>query len=734
MDLQSLFGVLWRKKWILIVVPFFAASCAFTIRFFGEWKFKSSAQLATGLTISDDLIDKSRLNPFEVQVTFNNLIEITKSRSVLGQVSYRLIHHDLVDSANAFRKLDKKTLDKFPGDPQQYTDKFKSILEVKIKDLSLLDPNHPLEKLLLTLIEAYGYDYEAMIKELTVARLNQSDFIDVSYVSEHPELSAFIANAVCSEFIRYYSAVKASRSSVSLESLESIAKQRKDYLDVKVEELKVFKASNDLVNSSLESEDKIRQLREKEDQIAAEQQRIRGLELTLANLKLRIEDAEMSAGLGPNDQIVALRRRINAVNERYIRGGQTDNSLLDSVTLLRSQLDALMRKINQSPKLSTAEINNLKTRSEESRVELEIARENLNSLTKVYNSLRYSMGDFANKEARGNALEREVEVATQEYLAAQNRFNEAKEKLVTDKTSISQIIIAEPAEKAESRKTLIFMVFSGVLSFIISAFIIVVIELADSRIKTGQRLKRLTRMKVAGIIPKLKKTKLNGDLVLHGGDKQSQKRINEEVRKIRFEVDSHKARVLLVTSIKNGQGKSFFIVALAYSLSLLKKRILIIDTNLRNNTLTKMLIAQGDIKLLLDNFSKTTKLLEAHATGSAEGNQSFDYNLISKTPNNFIDIIGNKKSQMSPSELIPGADFKVLLEWLKVQYDYIIMEGPALNNFSDSKELTAFAELIIPVFSADSTVNGDDTEALNYLKSLQRKLGPAVLNNVEPVQ
>jgi Mrp family chromosome partitioning ATPase len=502
-----------------------------------------------------------------------------------------------------------------------------------------------------------------------------------------------------------------------------------------MEELKNFKTNNDLVNSTLESEDKIRQVSEKENQIAAEQQRIRGLELTLANLKLRIEDAEMSTGQGHNDQIVTLRRRINDVNDKYIRGGQTDNTLLDSVTLLRRQLDAVMRKINQAPKLSTAEISSLKTRSDETRMELEIARENLASLTKTYNSLRYGMGDFASKEARGNALEKEVEVASQEYLAAQNRFNEAREKIVTNKTSISQIIMAEPAEKAESRKTMIFMVFSGVLGFVISAFTIIVIELADTRIKTIQRLRKLTRMKVAGIIPKMKKAKINGDMVFSGGDKQSQKRINEEVRKIRFEIDGHKARVLLVTSAKTAQGKSFFIVALSYSLSLLKKRVLIIDTNLRNNTLTKMLVAQGNLQLLLDSFSKNTKLLESHTNGGPkESTANFDFNLISKTHNNLIDIIGNKKSQMSPSELIPGGDFKVLLEWLKVQYDYIILEGPALNYFSDSKELAGFVDLVIPVFSADSTVDAEDTDALNYLKTLHHKLGPSILNNVQQVQ
>lgn len=735
MDLNVLLQALWRKKWILIIVPFFAMCTALAIRLLGDWKYKSSAQLATGLTVSDEVSENGKyLNPYEVQVTFNNLIEIINSRSVMGQVSYRLLEHELKDTVNSFRTPDRKKIRQDIGSSySKYLPEFRKILSEKIGSLTLLNPNNPQEKQIQKLIDAYGYDYESLIKELFVARLNQSDFIEIAYSSEDPELSAFVVNTICSEFIRYYSAVKVSRINVSIESLESIAAKRKEYLDQKLEALKNFKTSNDVVNSRTESEARMRQLRDYEDQVSDAQQKTRSLELTLANLNVRIKEAELATSRGANDEIVSYRRRINALNERYIQGGQTDNTLLDSVTALRTQLDAIMRRINESPKISPAELRELQNRREETKTELEIARENLASLNKMYNSMRYGLGDFASKEAIGTALEKEVELASQEYLAAQNRLNEAREKMATNKMSISQVLMAEPAEEAESRKTLIFMLFSGALSFVLCAFVIIAIELMDTRIKTPKRFRQMTRMKLAGVLPKLKKTAADGAFTVNGESKHLQRRIDEEVRKIRFEIDKHKGRVLLVTSAKKSQGKSFFIMAIANSLSLLKKRVLIIDTNLRHNSLTKLLLSRSNFKLLLENFSQSTKLLSA-PDGSPAEEPSLDQNLISKTANSFIDIIGNKKSQMSPSEVIPGGDFKVLLEWLKYRYDYIILEGPALNLFSDSKELTEFVDLVIPVFSAESAIGTDDVEALNYLKSLQDKLGPAVLNNYQPTK
>lgn len=736
MDLQGLIAVLWRRKWILIIVPTIAMLSAFLVRFLGEWKFVSTAQLTTGLTVSDELIQKERqLNPYEVQVTFNNLIEVIRSRSVMGQVSYRLLQHDFSDSTHAFRKIDKKDIKVGINKPiSEYINVFQPLLKNKLDSLTLLNPINADQKLLQKFIDAYGYDYETLLKNITINRLNQSDFIEISYSSEDADLSAFVVNTVCSEFIRYYVKARVSSSSISLESLESIAKQRREYLDSKIAELKNFKSRNDVINSAVESEAKINQIKSYEDQITEGQQKLRGLELTLANLNVRINDAEVSNGMRPNDQVVTLRKKINSVNERYIQGGQTDATLLDSLTHLRTQLDAALQRASESSKMTVAELNALRNKREESRVELEIARENLSSLNKVYSSMRYSIGNLANNEALGKALEKEVDVASEENQAAQNRLNEAKEKLVTNRVSISQVLIAEPAEKAQSRKTLVFMLFSGVLSFVICAAAIIGLELMDSRIKNATRFRQKTRLKLAGSLPQMPSTELNWEAVFDSGDDQV--KINEEIRKIRFEIANHKARVILVSSLRQNQGKSFFIIALAYSLSLLKKRTLIIDTNLRNNSLTQSLLAQPNLRLLLDKFAQNTKLLGPGNVGQEASqrentNPVFDEALISRTQNDYVDIIGNKKSQLSPSEVIPGGDFKVLLEWLKITYDYIILEGPALNSFSDSKELIRFVDLIVPVFSAESTVDAADTDSLNYLRSLQDKLGPAVLNNVE---
>jgi polysaccharide biosynthesis transport protein len=739
MDLKQLFLVLWQKKWILILVPVTAVFAAFFIRIFGDWKYKSTAQLATGLTVSDKIVERGEyLNPYEIQVTFNNLVEIIRSKAVLGQVSYKLLKHDLSDSVYAFRFHDSKKSDYVINvDEQRST--LLSILENKIDSVVLLNANKTNERIVQRLIDSYRYDYESLIESLAVYRVNQSDFMEVAFTSENPILSAFVVNTVCEEFIKYYSLSKSSRSTVSITSLEGIVGQRKEYLDAKLEELKNFKARNELFNSEAESEAKLRQIKNYEDQITNEQQKIRGLELTIADLSVRIDDAEVTTGQKNYDLIVSLRRRIGEMNDRYIRGGQSDNSLLDSLTNFRNQLDEAMRKVNESSKLTTAEIKELKKRKDESRIDLEIARENLASLNKIYTSIRYGLNDFASKESVGKALEKEVEVARQEFLTAQNRLSEAKEQVATSNVAITQVVVAEPAEKAESRKTLVFMILSGVVSFFVCAFVIIGLELIDTRIKTIPRFRQMTRLKLAGSLPKLPDPDFAWDVSLkaNGAHRSS---INDEVRKIRFEIDSYNAKVVLITSAQESQGKSFFVIALAYSLSLLKKRVLIIDTNFRNNSLSRMLTAKPNLDLLLENVVKHSRLIgttrengKEAAEKSENQSKAYDYDLITRTQNEWIDIIGNRKSRLSPSEIIPGGDFRVLLGWLNSTYDYVLLEGPSLNVFSDTKELVQFVDLVIPIFSAGSSINQVDLDSIAYMKTLKEKLGPAVLNMVENV-
>jgi Mrp family chromosome partitioning ATPase len=168
---------------------------------------------------------------------------------------------------------------------------------------------------------------------------------------------------------------------------------------------------------------------------------------------------------------------------------------------------------------------------------------------------------------------------------------------------------------------------------------------------------------------------------------------------------------------------------MAHVFSLTNKKVLIIDTNFKNNSLTKALLPQIDASRLL---SRNNRLLE-EKTGalSATEDKVNGHEIIYDTEVKGVSIMGNIGGSESPVEVLSGKDFEGLIERLRDKYDYIFLEGPSLNDHSDSKELVEYVDKVIAVFSAESTLNNLDMASIKYLRSIKAKLAGAVLNRVD---
>jgi Mrp family chromosome partitioning ATPase len=131
------------------------------------------------------------------------------------------------------------------------------------------------------------------------------------------------------------------------------------------------------------------------------------------------------------------------------------------------------------------------------------------------------------------------------------------------------------------------------------------------------------------------------------------------------------------------------------------------------------------------NLSHEEEGEETLPAKTPSGEKNIARHLVNRTKYPGVDIIGNVGANDSPSEIMAGRDFKEMIRNLSSQYDLILMEGPALNDYSDSKELIDYADKVIPVFSAESSLNHHDKESIKYFKSINGKLMGTVLNKVK---
>jgi Mrp family chromosome partitioning ATPase len=183
-------------------------------------------------------------------------------------------------------------------------------------------------------------------------------------------------------------------------------------------------------------------------------------------------------------------------------------------------------------------------------------------------------------------------------------------------------------------------------------------------------------------------------------------------------VENSGKKIFLFTSTKKGQGKTTLIQALSYSLSLSKKKVLIIDTNFCNNDLTVQLNGTPVLeKIIADDADD--KLIEEIQNASVDVRTGMIY------------VIGCSGGDYTPSEVLPAKNLLQHLQKLTSVYDYIFLEGPPLNDFSDSKELTQYVDGIVAIFSARQAIKQIDKESIKFFKNLNGKFCGSVLNMVQ---
>lgn len=745
MNIYYLINLIKRRLWLLIVIPIIGAAVAFMILSSLPQKYKSSAQLATGFTTDETVkLDDERFNAGKTTQDFNNLIEQMNSEQVVTLVSYHLIIHDLTSEV-PFRTVDYSDSELKKPTPEEKQEMVK-IYKEKLQSMELLSSFDPQELKLLEYLKLYKYN-SFWLKEtgLDISRIKNSDFISVEMVSADPSLSAFVVNTLCEEFIRYNRNLKSSLSDESVSLLARLVEEKKETLDARTKELNEFKSSNQVLNQKLENDLKLTQIAEYEAKKRAEEEKVQAMRLSIAQTKNKIRKTDVNDGAN-NARVLELRDKINRLNRLYIDGGSNDPELEKSIADLRNELQIEMTRLGtEASMLDEAELQNQLDNYE---LQLDIAQSNLAGINNTLARLRSQIQTHNTKESTLDQLVAEVELASKEYNQALDKYNEYKNKSLILGSSLRQVKKGQPALEPESSHTLIITALAGISSFALCVVFIVMMEFVDFRIKTSDNFRKVTRLNLAGTINRIptKNLKLN-DIFNEQSRHPDLVVFKQLLRKVRFELEATGSQSVLVTSTKMGEGKTFFILCLAYSLSLIKKKVLIIDTNFKNNGLTKLLLVKPNFHRLLESGDKNraSHLINApagHTSGEAAGaaepepplpdeDQEFSRKIIYPTGHKNIDIIGSNPSTNSPMEILAGRDFKKMLKTFEESYDYIIMEGAALNDFPDTKELVKYVDVVLPVFSAESTIKQADRESIAYLKTLDGRLMGSVLNKVE---
>lgn len=199
---------------------------------------------------------------------------------------------------------------------------------------------------------------------------------------------------------------------------------------------------------------------------------------------------------------------------------------------------------------------------------------------------------------------------------------------------------------------------------------------------------------------------------------QDDRRLAEAFRGLRTKVrkllQERGGKIVLLTSTVPGEGKSTISANLALSLAAEGHRVVLLDADLRNQTVFRM-FGSGKASGSVMELMKNRKLRVADFLTPVEGTSLY-----------YVSGISTRKRHYS----IDGAAIRQVLEELSQRFDYIIVDSPPCGVVSDTALLCRYADCVLYVVRQEHAGENQILDALESLHQRDIPLSGCILNDV----
>jgi Mrp family chromosome partitioning ATPase/uncharacterized protein involved in exopolysaccharide biosynthesis len=719
MDFAYLLSVIWRKKWIIAGATLLAALIAFLFSYLQPRFYSSTAQYSTG--VGAQKISLSGLQGSgwsETEIGINNVIATFKSPTVLGMVSYRLLLDEIARNKENGKQDNssdqkKKQLFDFVHD-----DSTSAILRDKLNNQVILNPTIPYEKRILDALDEYGFGYASMSKNIRINRIPGTDYLDVVFRSNDPNISAMVVNTVGIEYLRFYEFITNQRGKQTADTIASFMQTQQKKVDSLTNLLIEEKKRQGAVNPEQASNLALQTVTTLQQRLTEEKARYNTASSTYESLKnqLQVLQGSVSGATGATEEILRLQsRKRELLAEMNERGGNDPD--------IRNQLDQINRKIASSAGTPTSmrkkeRIDDINLQLAEQQGIIQASSKTISDLESQIRSTSGKTNIGAGNEIKMTALWSTLDIENRQLVQIKDKYIQAQGLLKeAPNAAFRQTLIGQPSTEPDPDKSMINMGIAGTSALFMTSFLFLLGTLLNPSIRTPSQFRKITSLPLVAVLNQIKSLNNNGsveDALTQADNHPDNILFREQLRKLRFALENSGKRKLLVTSLKKGVGKTTVIQALAHTMKMSRKRVLLIDTNFHDNKLSREFTVQAYLEDTAKMFPQPEQMKK----------------VITKTNDPFIDIIASKGGSYTPSELLPTQNILGQLDHLLKEYDYVILEGPAMNQHADSHELVRYVDGVLAVFGADEKISPADTAMLEKLESMEKTVIGTVLNRV----
>ena len=536
---------------------------------------------------------------------------------------------------------------------------------------------------------------------LSVRPVGVSRIVQISYRSTDPKIAALVANAVVDTYITSSLERRFDASSYARKFLEERLTEVRLRLQESEAELVRYGRQASIFNLDSQAKSIASSGLDAERSALFEVKRQRLTQELRWKLASKVDDKGLSL-MADAPLISTLRsQRAELIGEYESKLEQFKPGYPDMQRLTR-RIAELESRISVEAALVRDSIRNdyLVALEQEKEIERNLVR------------IKGEVLDFEDKNIQYKILKREVETNTVLYEGLLQRYKEVGVAAGGgDKARV-------PGGAVSPVFAILMFTFTAIGAFVASGIVLFLHILRD-QVDSPSDIEGAISVPALGTIPAAQIASVG----IHCAE-QPRSALSEAVRSLRtslqFSTSSGLPKSLLMTSSKSGEGKSSMSAGLGISFSQLGLRVLLIDADLRDPSLSQEIWGA----------ESSLRIGEPGLSNFLSGSVAWEI-VMASTKFDGLKFISAGQLPPNPAELLAGPRFSELLLTVQDQFDIVIIDGPPVLQLADAPLMSSMADATLLVFAAGETRRRSAVSAIARLRSANGRIIGFVLNKTK---
>ena len=326
------------------------------------------------------------------------------------------------------------------------------------------------------------------------------------------------------------------------------------------------------------------------------------------------------------------------------------------------------------------------------------ARTREDALTRRVNALKGSLTDQRQRAIQYNIYQRDAETNRELYDALLQRYKEVGVAGAVENNNVAIIDSAKLPEWPSSPRLILNLLLFTLAGAACGAIALAILDQIDEGVTEPADFEEKLGLPLLGMAPKLKTEAPLAAL------KAPRSALVEAYLVVEANLKLATAQVapksLAVTSTRPGEGKSTTAIALAQTQARARRKVVLVDANLRAPSVHSV--------FGLNNSPGLSELLSGDDDLAT---------VLHATEHQGLWVIAAGAQPANPADLLIGERFGVLVEELQGRFDRVIVDCPAVTGLADAALIAAAVEGVIFVAAARAAPVGRIRAALGQLGS-----------------